>query len=222
MWVFPAPAPNIPHPVPITPSHDYRIRSDSGSAAHADHAGPSRWAAAAGPVARTACAGSATRHASVHAAPTARSAEPWLAEDLNSRRTTVPVGSCLPSVFTAESHEIPGNDGGRARKKCGPMAPAFTQQQTLSSRRSAHRRKVDESGESRWVFAVWRGLLHGSASGDALAGLLAARQGERRRRCQPVGQNREGLPAGMTDPTTHPNAFVGGHRGLGGAAVHGR
>jgi hypothetical protein len=34
-----------------------------------------------------------------------------------------------------------------ARKKCGPMAPAFTQQQTLSSRRCAHRRKVDESGD---------------------------------------------------------------------------
>jgi hypothetical protein len=34
-----------------------------------------------------------------------------------------------------------------ARKKCGPMAPAITQQQTLSSRRCAHRRKVDGSGE---------------------------------------------------------------------------
>ena len=34
-----------------------------------------------------------------------------------------------------------------ARKKCGPMAPAITQQQALSSRRWAHRRKVDGSGE---------------------------------------------------------------------------
>jgi hypothetical protein len=34
-----------------------------------------------------------------------------------------------------------------ARKKCGPTAPAITQQQTLSSRRCAHRRRVDGSGE---------------------------------------------------------------------------
>jgi hypothetical protein len=33
------------------------------------------------------------------------------------------------------------------RKKCSPMAPALTQQQALSSRRCAHRRKVDGSGE---------------------------------------------------------------------------
>ena len=34
-----------------------------------------------------------------------------------------------------------------ARKKCWPMAPAFTQQRTLSRRRRAHRRRVDGSGE---------------------------------------------------------------------------
>ena len=33
------------------------------------------------------------------------------------------------------------------RKKCSPMTPALTQQQTLSSRRCAHRRNVDGSGE---------------------------------------------------------------------------
>jgi hypothetical protein len=33
------------------------------------------------------------------------------------------------------------------RKKCSPMSPAFTQQQTLSSRWCAHRRRVDGSGE---------------------------------------------------------------------------
>jgi hypothetical protein len=33
------------------------------------------------------------------------------------------------------------------RKKCAPMAPAFTQQHTLSRRRCAHRRRVDGSGE---------------------------------------------------------------------------
>ena len=34
-----------------------------------------------------------------------------------------------------------------ARKKCWPIAPAFTQQRTLSRRRCAHRRRVDGSGE---------------------------------------------------------------------------
>jgi hypothetical protein len=34
-----------------------------------------------------------------------------------------------------------------ARKKYSPMLPAFTQQQTLSSRRRAHRRRVDGSGK---------------------------------------------------------------------------
>jgi hypothetical protein len=33
------------------------------------------------------------------------------------------------------------------RKKRSPTTPAFTQQQTLSSRRCAHRRRVDGSGE---------------------------------------------------------------------------
>jgi hypothetical protein len=33
-----------------------------------------------------------------------------------------------------------------AHKKCAPMAPAFTQQHKLSSRRCAHRRKVHGSG----------------------------------------------------------------------------
>jgi hypothetical protein len=34
-----------------------------------------------------------------------------------------------------------------ARKKRSPTAPALTEQQTLSSRRCAHRRRVDGSGE---------------------------------------------------------------------------
>src|SRR5260370_33196957 len=34
-----------------------------------------------------------------------------------------------------------------ARKKRTPMAPAFTQQHTLSSRRCAHRRRVEGSAE---------------------------------------------------------------------------
>src|ERR1019366_8493661 len=48
----------------------------------------------------------------------------------------------------------------------------------------------------------------GSAGSNALIGLLPAPQGERRRRHQPIGQDREGLVARMTDSTPHPNAFV--------------
>src|SRR5215813_15288641 len=95
-----------------------------------------------------------------------------------------------------------------ARKKRVPMTPAITQQQTLSSRRCAHRRKVDESGDSRWVFAVWRGLLHGSASGYPFAGLLPARHAEMSRRRQPVRQDGEGLPARPANPAPHPDAIV--------------
>jgi hypothetical protein len=51
-------------------------------------------------------------------------------------------------------------------------------------------------------------LLNGITGSYALTGLLSAKQRERRRRRQPVRQNRKALPAGMTDPTTHPDAFV--------------
>ena len=63
-------------------------------------------------------------------------------------------------------------------------------------------------GQAERVLAVRRRLLHGSARGDVRAGLLAATQGERRRRREPVGQDREGRPAGMTDSAAHPNGFV--------------
>ena len=51
-------------------------------------------------------------------------------------------------------------------------------------------------------------LFHGITGGDVLTGLLSATQGEKRRRRQPIGQDGEGLPARMTDSTSHPNAFV--------------
>jgi hypothetical protein len=51
-------------------------------------------------------------------------------------------------------------------------------------------------------------LLNGITCGDALTGLLSALQAESRRRSEPIGQNREGLPAGATDSTSHPNALV--------------
>src|SRR5437764_13719143 len=51
-------------------------------------------------------------------------------------------------------------------------------------------------------------LLAGITRGDPLAGLLSATQDERRRRHQPIGQDREGLPAAAADSTSHPDAFL--------------
>jgi hypothetical protein len=51
-------------------------------------------------------------------------------------------------------------------------------------------------------------LLDGSTRGDVLAGLLSATQAERRRWCEPIGQDCEGLVARMTDSAPHPNAFL--------------
>ena len=54
--------------------------------------------------------------------------------------------SCLDRQNTAESDETQATMVG-ARKKWGAIAPALTQQQTLSSRRYTHRRRVDGSGQ---------------------------------------------------------------------------
>src|SRR5438128_5468000 len=53
-----------------------------------------------------------------------------------------------------------------------------------------------------------RGLLYGITCCDGFASLPAATQTEMPRRRQPIGQNREGLPAWMTDSAPCPNAFV--------------
>jgi hypothetical protein len=53
-----------------------------------------------------------------------------------------------------------------------------------------------------------RGLFNGITCGDAFARLLSATQAEMPRRRQPIGQDREGLPAWMTDSAPHPNAFA--------------
>jgi hypothetical protein len=53
-----------------------------------------------------------------------------------------------------------------------------------------------------------RGLFYGITCGYAFAGLLSATQAEMTRRCQPIRQDSVGLPAWMTDPAPHPNAFV--------------
>jgi hypothetical protein len=51
-------------------------------------------------------------------------------------------------------------------------------------------------------------LLDGFAGGDPITGLLPAPQTERRYRCQPIGQDRKGLPAQMADSAAHPNVFL--------------
>jgi len=63
-------------------------------------------------------------------------------------------------------------------------------------------------GQARRILAVRRRLLNGIAGGDAFASLLSAMQAERGRGRQPIGQDREGLPAGTTDSAPHPNALV--------------
>jgi hypothetical protein len=61
-----------------------------------------------------------------------------------------------------------------ARKKCGPMAPVITQQQTVSSRRCTQRRKVDGSGERE---ASWQcGAACSTASPAAMLSQACSRQ----------------------------------------------
>ena len=52
------------------------------------------------------------------------------------------------------------------------------------------------------------GLLYRIARDDAFAGLLAATQTEMPGRREPIGQNREGLPARMADSASCPDTFV--------------
>jgi len=52
------------------------------------------------------------------------------------------------------------------------------------------------------------GRLGGVTLSDPLAGLLSATQAVRRCRCKPIGQNREGFPARLTDSTADPDAFL--------------
>src|SRR5450759_1205394 len=61
---------------------------------------------------------------------------------------------------------------------------------------------------SATIFAVRGGLLNGNPGGDALTSLLSATQAVRRRRHQPIGQDREGLVARPTESASHPDAFV--------------
>jgi len=56
--------------------------------------------------------------------------------------------------------------------------------------------------------AVRHCLLGRIAGADPLTGLVSAAQAVVPGRCQPVGQDREGLPARPTNPAPHPDAFL--------------
>ena len=95
-----------------------------------------------------------------------------------------------------------------ARRKCSPMAPAFTQQHTLSSRRCAHRRRVDGSGERDGSLQCGAACSTESPAAMRSQACCRQRKAEMPRRRQPIGQDRKGLPAWMTDSASHPDAFV--------------
>ena len=62
--------------------------------------------------------------------------------------------------------------------------------------------------QASWVFAVWRGLLGRVTGRDALTGLLPAAKAVGAGWRQRIGQDGKGLPARLTDPAPHPDAFV--------------
>ena len=55
---------------------------------------------------------------------------------------------------------------------------------------------------------MWGCLFGRIAGGDAFAGLLPTVQAVVPGRRQPIGQDREGLPARLTDSAPHPDPFV--------------
>src|SRR6516164_9401579 len=62
--------------------------------------------------------------------------------------------------------------------------------------------------QTRRGLAVRRGLFGSITGGDVATDLLPAVQSEGRRWRQPIGQDREGLPARLADSAPHPDVFV--------------
>jgi hypothetical protein len=58
------------------------------------------------------------------------------------------------------------------------------------------------------IFAERCGMLDGFSCGDPLTRFLSTAQSVVSRRCEPLGQDREGLPARPTDSTSHPDRFA--------------
>ena len=88
-------------------------------------------------------------------------------------------------------------------RSSGPHPAAHAEQATLCP--SAESGWI---GRARRILAVRHCLFHGITGGEVLTGLLSATQAERRRRHQPIGQDREGLATRVADSASHPNAFV--------------
>jgi len=58
------------------------------------------------------------------------------------------------------------------------------------------------------IFAVRCGLLNGFPGGEPLTRFLSTTQRVVCRRCEPLGQDRKGLPTRLTDSTSHPDRFT--------------
>src|SRR5512139_2207220 len=63
-------------------------------------------------------------------------------------------------------------------------------------------------GRARWILAVRRCLLDRITGGNPFVGLLATVQGVMPGGCKPMRQDREGLPARLTDSASHPAALA--------------
>jgi hypothetical protein len=98
-----------------------------------------------------------------------------------------------------------GKDGGCPQRVLG-RDPVFAQHHTLSSRRRAHRRTADGSGER--AGSSYCGVAYSIESPAAIRSQapLSARQTELRLRHQLIGQDREGSLARRTKPAAHREA----------------
>ena len=95
-----------------------------------------------------------------------------------------------------------------AHKKWALVAPAFTQQHKLNSRRCAHRRRVDESGKRDGSLQCGAACSTDSPAAMRSHACCRHRRAVVRRRCEPIRQDRESLPAGTADSSPHPDRFM--------------
>src|ERR1700674_2934285 len=103
--------------------------------------------------------------------------------------------------------ENPGREGGgREKVQAGAsgLSPAAEAEQSTACP-PAQGRGIRQTGG---IFTVRRGLLNGFAGGNPLTRLLSTAQSVLPRRCEPLGQDRKGLPARLTDSTSHSDRFT--------------
>ena len=115
--------------------------------------------------------------------------------------------SCLHGQNTAERAQIPGDNGGCPQKVPALESALYPAPQAGQSplRPSAHGGWI---GQVRRVFAVRCRLFGRIPGGDLLTSLLSAVKAVVAGWRQPIGQDREGLPARLTDSAPHPDALV--------------